>query len=190
MINLNKPGKALMRLFTCMVFLSLALPQVVVAQDVDSAKAIFKKRCKSCHRLTAGKKMGPSLLGVTNRRTDEWLDEFLAYPKKMIKKGDPTAVALKKKYKRLMPKVKEMQDPQNRKDMIGFLKQNDGKSVSVEPKEPAIAQNIEKADRHGESRKRRGYLWRREGRKRRGCLWRGESRKRRGCLWCGESRRC
>ena len=97
------------------------------AEGIKKAEAMFSKSCKKCHRLTDKKKVGPGLLGVTKRRTDEWIDEFITYPKAMIRKGDPVAVELKEKYKRLMPKYKDMQDPQNRKYMIEFLKQNDSK---------------------------------------------------------------
>ena len=105
-------------------FISFSASQ---AQDVAKGETIFKKKCKGCHRLSDGVKNGPGLLGVTKRRSDEWLHKWLEDPKAMIASGDPVAVEMKKKYKKTMRKQKVMQSEQNRKDIIAFLKKNDGK---------------------------------------------------------------
>ncbi len=107
------------------LLLTLCFAMVANAEDVKNGEAIFHKKCKACHRLTDGTKVGPGLLGVTKRRSIEWLHRWLQNPKGMIKSGDPIAVALKKKFKKTMRKYKEMQIEQNRKDIIAFLKQND-----------------------------------------------------------------
>jgi cytochrome c len=72
--------------------------------DVDEGAEFFKKRCKSCHDIEAGKhKMGPSLAGVMGRKAgstdfpkytglagsevvwdEESLDKFLADPKEFV----------------------------------------------------------------------------------------------------------
>ena len=96
----------------------------VYAGNPENGKKLFMKKCKSCHRLTEGTKVGPSLLGVTQRRSDEWLDEWLKDPKGMIEAGDPIAVELLKKYKKRMPKLKIMRDKKNRDDVISFLKKH------------------------------------------------------------------
>jgi cytochrome c2 len=95
---------------------------LVYAANPENGKKLFMKKCKSCHRLTEGTKVGPSLVGVTKRRSPEWLDRWLKNPKEMIKAGDPVAVELLKKYKKRMPKYKIMQDKKNRDDVISFLK--------------------------------------------------------------------
>ncbi len=101
------------------------------AQDAGKGQDIFKRKCKGCHRLSDGVKVGPGLLGVTTRRTEEWLHRWLQNPKGMIKSGDPIAVKLKKKYKKTMRTLKAMQVEKNRKDIIAFLKKNDSKLVKT-----------------------------------------------------------
>lgn len=109
-----------------LVFMMMALFSTpAYSQDIERGEALFKRKCKGCHRLSDGVKVGPGMAGVTNRRSDEWLDKWLQDPHEMIENGDPVAVKLKKKYKKTMRKLKSMQDETNRKDIIAFLKEND-----------------------------------------------------------------
>ncbi len=110
------------------LILVMSFPHVVFTGDVAAGEKLFNKlKCKGCHRLSDGTKVGPGLAGVTRRRTEEWLHEWLTNPKAMIKKGDPIAVKLKKKFKKTMRTMKLMQDEKNRENIISFLKENDRK---------------------------------------------------------------
>ncbi len=109
------------RIIVFLTFFQL-VPTLAYAGDIENGKKLFMKKCKTCHRLTEGTKVGPSLLGVTQRRSDEWLQKWLQNPKAMINAGDPIAVELLKKYKKRMPKIKLMQTRKNRDDVILFLK--------------------------------------------------------------------
>lgn len=62
-----------------------------------------KGLCMSCHSVGAGKLVGPDLLGVTERRSAEWLVKFIKSPKAAIDSGDADAVALFEEFKVLMP---------------------------------------------------------------------------------------
>ena len=116
-----------MRFLFALIAAALLFPLTGYAQDAAAGAELFKRKCKGCHRLSDGKKMGPGLAGVTDRRSEEWIDNWLKGPKDVIESGDEYAVSLLEKYKKKMPTLKAMQDPQNRKDIISFLKQNDGK---------------------------------------------------------------
>ncbi len=76
-------------------FFLLLLP----ARAVDSGKGIFESRCKSCHTLGKGDKIGPDLLGVTERRDEKWLVRFLAKPSRMFAEKDPVAMELVHRFK-------------------------------------------------------------------------------------------
>lgn len=86
------------------------------AMAADGAK-VFKKRCKSCHTVTAGKhKVGPSLAGVMGRKAgtaegytkykglkgadfswnEENMDKWLTNPKKFLGKKTSMGFKLKK----------------------------------------------------------------------------------------------
>src|SRR5690349_5030555 len=76
--------------------LLLALP--ALAAGPAPAAALFTQRCRSCHTLGEGDKVGPDLVGVMERRQEAWITRFLASPGAMIDSGDATAVALHQKF--------------------------------------------------------------------------------------------
>jgi len=59
--------------------------------DIDEAiavegKAIFKAKCKACHRV--GKRfIGPDVTGVLKRRTPEWVMNMILNPDQMVKEN-------------------------------------------------------------------------------------------------------
>jgi mono/diheme cytochrome c family protein len=68
------------------------------ANAVD-AKRVFNQRCSACHTYGHGVKVGPDLKGVTARRARPWLVEFVRSSQSVIKRGDPTATELFRKFK-------------------------------------------------------------------------------------------
>ncbi|HLG14730.1 MAG TPA: cytochrome c [Blastocatellia bacterium] len=69
-----------------------------LAQAPSPAATMFEKRCYSCHNIGSGVKKGPDLKGVTDRRTKEWLHEFIETPAALNRNGDPAATDLFKKF--------------------------------------------------------------------------------------------
>jgi mono/diheme cytochrome c family protein len=65
------------------------------AQD---AEAQFRKSCMSCHTIGAGDKVGPDLKGLPERRSKDWVMNFVQTPGSMIERGDATATELLKKF--------------------------------------------------------------------------------------------
>jgi cytochrome c2 len=70
------------------------LSQQALAQD----GATLFKPCAACHTIGGGKTVGPDLKGITKQRTNEWLIQFIQSSGKLIKSGDPDAVAVFKQY--------------------------------------------------------------------------------------------
>ena len=82
------------------------------APTVDPAlakkgRSIFaSKGCNGCHSINAGKRAGPDLAGVSERRDAEWLKKFLHDPPAMLA-TDSLAMALLAEYKNVkMPNMK------------------------------------------------------------------------------------
>lgn len=74
--------------------------------DISKAKYIFESKCASCHTIGGGDRIGPDLMGVTERRDPGWLKRYLKEPEKVLAEGDPIATALFEKYKRVnMPNL-------------------------------------------------------------------------------------
>jgi mono/diheme cytochrome c family protein len=77
-----------------MLFLMVFTAQ---AQDVKDGEAIFKGRCSSCH-LVQGKRIGPELKGISERREEAWLLKWIKNAPSMIAAGDPIGLELDAQY--------------------------------------------------------------------------------------------
>src|SRR5205807_2271397 len=103
------------------------------------AATIFNKRCTACHTFGKGVKVGPDLKGVTQRRTPAWLRGFIHSSSEVIKKNDPTAVALFAQFKQQrMPDWIDLTDKQI-DDILYYL------SISGPEIKPADEKNAENA---------------------------------------------
>jgi cytochrome c2 len=77
----------------------------VDAQAADRGKKIWNsKQCFGCHELGRSQSTGPDLIGVTDRRSSDWLKKWLKDPIAMGSE-DSTAMALKKQFGSQMPKL-------------------------------------------------------------------------------------
>jgi nitrite reductase (NO-forming) len=72
------------------------------APEAVQGKLAFESRCLACHSLGDGDRLGPDLLGVTERRTEAWITRFLTDPETMLQ-TDPDARALLARYQVAMP---------------------------------------------------------------------------------------
>ncbi len=81
------------------IFLWLAaVSEPTLAQTTPAGAMAFEKSCYSCHNINGGDKKGPDLKGLMERRSKEWLHQFIQSPAAMNRKGDPDANALFKKF--------------------------------------------------------------------------------------------
>jgi mono/diheme cytochrome c family protein len=77
--------------------------QTVAAASPDAGKRLFETVCFACHTIGAGVRIGPDLQGVTERRTLEWLRQFIRDPERMRAAGDSIAAANLARYAIRMP---------------------------------------------------------------------------------------
>lgn len=74
--------------------------------QISEGQRLFQGQCSACHTIGQGDRIGPDLLGVTDRRERAWLSRYIANPDQMLAAGDPIATALHNKYKRVgMPNL-------------------------------------------------------------------------------------
>lgn len=62
----------------------------------EEGKAIFLAKCSACHKISK-RVVGPALVGVTERRTPEWIMNMILNPEKMVAEN-PIAKALLAEY--------------------------------------------------------------------------------------------
>lgn len=89
-----------------------------------SGENISNVKCTSCHKMTDEKLVGPGWQGVTNRRTPEWLMNFITNPDVMLDK-DPEAQAMLELCLVRMPN-QNLEDAEAR-NILEFMFKNDGK---------------------------------------------------------------
>lgn len=76
------------------------------APAIDRAQFTFQSRCAACHTIGAGDRIGPDLMGVTERRDRRWLERYIREPEKVLAEGDRTARELNDKFRQVrMPNL-------------------------------------------------------------------------------------
>jgi len=91
---------------------------------VASGKSTYDVKCASCHKLTDERLVGPGWKGVTDKRTPEWIMNFITNPEEMIEK-DTAAKNLLEVCLVQMPN-QNLSKPDAR-SVLEFMRKNDGK---------------------------------------------------------------
>lgn len=92
---------------------------------IANGKPVYDVKCGACHKLTDEKLVGPGWKGVTDRRTPEWIMNFVTNTDEMIDK-DPAAQALLDKCMVRMPNQHLSDD--DARSVLEFMRSNDGKN--------------------------------------------------------------
>lgn len=104
--------------------------------DAEKGKATFNSKCTLCHTIGGGKKIGPDLKGVTQRRSEDWLVKFISDPDKMFSEKDPIAMDLLKEFNGVkMPN--QGLTPDQVADAIAYLKTQEGSAQGEKGKQGA-----------------------------------------------------
>lgn len=96
----------------------------------------FNTSCVTCHTIGGGRLIGPDLVGVTDKRTMEWLSNFIRSPQSLIDSGDTEAVDLAKEYAGLVMPDAAMDDAQIA-DIISYIR-----SKSAAASEEGVAASV------------------------------------------------
>ncbi len=92
---------------------------------VKKGEAIFNVKCMACHKLTDEKLVGPGWKGITDRRTPEYIMNFVTNTDDMLNK-DPNAKALLEVCMVRMPNQNLTDD--EAREILEFIRRNDGKN--------------------------------------------------------------
>ena len=91
---------------------------------IAAGKSTYDVKCQSCHKLTDEKLVGPGWKGVTDRRTPEWIMNFVTNTDEMIEK-DPAAQKLLEECLVRMPN--QSLSETDARSVLEFMRNNDGK---------------------------------------------------------------
>ena len=115
-----------------LLVLSLVLSAPLVAEesagfkpDATRGAKTFEAICAHCHLITYDESRigAPGLKGVLERYDEKWLDQWLKSPEAFAKVDETAKTVIgSNQYGMKMPTFPEMQNPQNRADVIEYLK--------------------------------------------------------------------
>jgi mono/diheme cytochrome c family protein len=106
-------------------FTSVRLTHPLDDSMVARGNSVYNSKCISCHKLTADKLVGPGWKGVTDRRTPEWIMNFITNTNVMLD-SDLVAQQLMVTCVTRMPN-QNLSDDQARA-ILEFQRKNDGKN--------------------------------------------------------------
>jgi hypothetical protein len=91
---------------------------------IAAGKGIYDVKCSSCHKTTDEKLVGPGWKGVTDRRTPEWIMNFVTNTEEMIEK-DTAAQNMLEVCLVKMPN--QGLTEADARSVLEFMRNNDGK---------------------------------------------------------------
>lgn len=79
---------------------SFVLSHNITAQSVG--EQIFFEKCTACHTIGEGQRIGPDLAGITEKRDNDWLTQFIQSSQSLINSGDSLANAVYEEYNKIL----------------------------------------------------------------------------------------
>ncbi|MCX6290480.1 MAG: cytochrome c [Bacteroidetes bacterium] len=106
-------------------FKNVQLTHPLDAALITKGKPIYDGKCFACHKLTAEKLVGPGWKGVTDRRTPEWIMNFITNTNVML---DSDLIAQKMFITCLVRMPSQGVSDEDARNLLEFMRQNDGKN--------------------------------------------------------------
>lgn len=103
------------------------------AQTADDGEAIFNSVCFACHTVGEGRRVGPDLAGIREKRSDSWLIPFIQSSQSMIESGDAEAVAIFEEYSRIPMPDNALSEAQVRSVLVYIDERERAALTPVEP---------------------------------------------------------
>jgi cytochrome c551/c552 len=116
---------------------------LLAAPTPEEGKTIFTARCAGCHNINKTL-TGPALAGIDQRRSMEWIVDFVHSSQTLVKNGDKDAVALYEQFNRIpMPDHPDLTED-NIKSIVEYIKSEGnnaakGAVVVTEAEKPSLS---------------------------------------------------
>ncbi len=85
-------------------------------------ESIFTTTCQVCHTIGKGRLVGPDLLDIENRRTEDWIIGFVKSSQDMVNSADQDAIALFNEYNKIVMPDQFLSDKEI-KDVLVFIRE-------------------------------------------------------------------
>lgn len=106
-------------------FRNVELTHPLDEKMVASGNQVYDVKCASCHKLTDERLVGPGWKGVTDRRTPEWIMNFVTNVDEMLQKDTAAQNMLEVCLVR-MPNQNLADD--EARHVLEYMRKNDGKN--------------------------------------------------------------
>lgn len=106
-------------------FKDVVLTHPLDAGMIAQAEAIYNAKCFACHKLTTEKLVGPGWKGVTDRRSPEWIMNFITNTQVML---DKDLVAQSELVTCVVRMPNQDLSDQQARMMLEFMRKNDSKN--------------------------------------------------------------
>lgn len=117
--------------------------QIFAAPPASEGKTIFTARCAGCHNVNK-QIVGPALAGIDQRRSMDWIVQFVQSSQKLVKNGDKEAVALFDKFNKMpMPDHADL-TADNVKSIVAYIKEEEKAAVAAKATEAKEAEKTQK----------------------------------------------
>jgi len=146
MVSVLSRSKRTLFMGALAIFVSIGHSQDGWTQE--PGEQIYQTTCFACHTIGGGRLVGPDLAGVHDRRSQEWLERFVASSQAMINDGDAEAAALFEEFNRVPMPDSFISEEQIRQVLSYIKSQSSDQTADVAPSEgeqvPATAPASEK----------------------------------------------
>ena len=102
----------------------------------DEGQDLFNTSCAACHTIGKGRLVGPDLLNVSDKHSQEWMVSFIRSSTAMINSGDAEAVAISQEYNKLLMPDNSYSDAQIN-NIITYIN-NGGSGTEGAANEPIV----------------------------------------------------
>jgi cytochrome c2 len=77
-------------------------PPEALHGQADRGRETFEAACAACHTIGGGRLVGPDLQGLHERRSEQWIIQFVQHSQALIASGDASAKALFEEYQEIV----------------------------------------------------------------------------------------
>jgi cytochrome c551/c552 len=110
----------------------LAMNTLWANPPLEEGKVLFSARCASCHNVNKTL-TGPALAGLDEKRSMDWIINFIRSSQAMIKAGDKDAIAVYEQFNKIpMPDHPDLTDD-HIKSIVEFIKSESTNNAEVAP---------------------------------------------------------
>ncbi len=124
------------------VLVSLAVVGVSTVAAAQSGAQLFAT-CAACHTIGGGRRVGPDLAGVTQRRTEQWLISYIRSPGALARSGDAVAAQLLRDFSPIVMPDQALSDAQIR-SIIAHMSGGAATSAPEAPTPPGTPADIQR----------------------------------------------